>query len=114
MSRPTTNVGIVAMDCYFPAAYVSQAELETANNVSQGKATRLFFLNNGKLLPPFSSPFDSSQLSYAPLPPPACLRHRKVHHRARAGELLEEREDRGESGDRMSTTPCTGWGWGVV
>ena len=48
MSRPTTNVGIVAMDCYFPAAYVSQAELETANNVSQGKATRLFFLNNGE------------------------------------------------------------------
>ena len=38
MSRPS-NVGIVAIDCYFPRGYVAQADLEKSDGVSQGKYT---------------------------------------------------------------------------
>ena len=34
-----TNVGILAMEVYFPSSFISQKELEQANGVSQGKYT---------------------------------------------------------------------------
>lgn len=34
-----TNVGILAMEVYFPSTYISQKELEQANGVSAGKYT---------------------------------------------------------------------------
>ncbi len=39
MSTSTNNVGILAMEVYFPNVYVKQEDLETANNVSKGKYT---------------------------------------------------------------------------
>jgi hydroxymethylglutaryl-CoA synthase len=38
MSRPI-NVGIVAMDMYFPSTYVKQSDLEVFDGVSSGKYT---------------------------------------------------------------------------
>ena len=39
MANSDTGVGILAMEVYFPQAYVTQHDLEVANNVSQGKYT---------------------------------------------------------------------------
>ena len=40
MSTSTeNNVGILAMEVYFPPSYVTQRDLEVANNVSAGKYT---------------------------------------------------------------------------
>ena len=40
MSATTeNNVGILAMEVYFPSSYVTQVDLEVANNVSAGKYT---------------------------------------------------------------------------
>ena len=39
MQDQEKNVGILALEVYFPHNYVTQTDMETANNVSAGKYT---------------------------------------------------------------------------